>query len=356
VRLILTREAVVPTTRFFRQHLPVLLLVLLSLAALTAGIALTAPAKADPLPAPSFTTIPHIVLQNPMVVSTSPDDGDTNVYYDPVISATFDRTIDPSTMSSANFYLTKSGGTPVSATLKYSTDKLGWYLYPTYNLEPGVTYQATLTAAVRGENGLALWDAPVTWSFTTVYFTDVSLDNPYAIAISHLAAATIIGGFADHSYRPGEAVKRMQFAKIIALSLNLQPTVNDVCPFSDVPSDLDANDPLYPDHYVAAAFAHGVTQGKTAATFAPYDSITRFQLISMVIRAAQTKLPGLLQTPPTDYQPTWNTALSPDHGENARLAEYNHLLKGIPLANLDPWDPMPRGEVAQVLYNLFNRF
>ena len=84
--------------------------------------------------------------------------------------------------------------------MKYSSDFTGWYLYPQVTLDPGTTYVATLTAAAKGANGLVLWAAPITWSFTTVSFTDVSLDNPYAVAISHLAAATIINGFDDHSF------------------------------------------------------------------------------------------------------------------------------------------------------------
>jgi hypothetical protein len=308
--------------------------------------------EAQALPLPTITLPTVFNLQNPRVASTSPHDGDTDIPYDPVISAAFDRSVDPNTMSWASFYLTKSDNTLVPSTLKYSTDGLGWYLYPVDPLEPGTTYVATLTNAAKDTNGFVLWGTPITWSFTTIYFTDVSLDNPYAIAISHLGASSVISGFADHSFRPGEPVKRMQFAKMITRIIGLQPTVNDVCPFADVPADLDPGDPLYPDHYVAAAFAFGATQGKTATTFAPYDPITRFQLISMVVRALQKAAPAYLQTPPADYHSTWDPALSPEHGQNARLAEYNHLLKGISLASLDPWAPIPRGEVAQVLSNI----
>ena len=338
--------------RFFRRGPLVLLLMLVGIALVLAGQARATPNQAQALPPPSITLPTLPIILNPVAVSTGPHDGATDLTYDPVISATFSRTMDPSTMSWASFYLKKSDNSLVPSTLKYSADGLGWYLYPVDPLEPGITYVATLTAGAKGTNGLALLNAPITWSFTTISFTDVSLDNRYAVAISHLGAAKIIGGFADHSFRPGEPVKRMQFAKMISRIIGLQPTVNDVCPFGDVPSNLDANDPLYPDHYIAAAFAHGVTQGKTATTFAPYDPIKRFQLISMVVRALEKAAPGFLKTPPADYHSTWDPALSPDHGQNARLAEYNHLLSGIPLASLNPWGPIPRGEVAQVLNNI----
>jgi hypothetical protein len=338
--------------RFFRRGFFVLLLLFVGIAVVLAGLARAMPNEAQAVPLPSVTlpTIP--ILQNPVVVSTGPHNGATDLPYDPVVSATFSRTMDPGTMIWASFYLKKSDNTLVPSTLKYSMDGLGWYLYPVDPLEPGTTYVATLTSMAKATNGFALLNAPVTWSFTTIAFTDVSLDNPYAVAISHLGASKVIGGFPDHSFRPGEPVKRMQFAKMISRIIGLHPTVNDVCPFGDVPSNLDAGDPLYPDHYVAAAFAYGVTLGKTANTFAPYDSISRFQLVSMVVRAVEKAAPGSLKTPPDDYHSTWDPALSQQHGQNARLAEYNHLLSGIPLAGLDPWDPMPRGEVAQVLNNI----
>lgn len=209
------------------------LLLLVVAAALLAGLAPAAANEAHALPLPGALpsiTLPN--LMNPEVAATEPADGTINIYYDPIVSATFDRDMDPATLSSVSFYLQKSDGTPVPATLKYSTNGVGWYLYPDVILDPGITYIATLTNAARGANGLVLWHAPVTWSFTTVWFSDVS------------------------------------------------PT-----------------------------------------------------------------------TPPANYVSTWDPALSLDHGQNARRAQFNHLLDGIPLAGLDPWGPMPRGEVAQVLYN-----
>ena len=146
--------------------------------------------------------------------------------------------------------------------------------------------QKALTNAAKGANGLVLWHAPVTWSFTTVWFSDVSPTTRYAVAISHLAADKTISGFGDHSFRPGDSVKRQQFAKMIVRNLGLPVSQSDVCPFEDVTGDLDPNDPLYADYYVVVCAAH--------------------------------------------------------------------LLDGIPLDGLDPWDPMPRGEVAQVLWNSSN--
>ena len=73
----------------------------------------------------------------------------------------------------------------------------------------------------------------------------------------------------------------------------------------------------------------------------------------MVIRAMQSLHPGVLQDVPGTYVNTWGTGFSVAHGANARIAEFNGLLDGLPLAGIsaDPGD-MARGEVAQVVWNM----
>ncbi len=181
-------------------------------------------------------------------------------------------------------------------------------------------------------------------------FPDVPADHPYADAIADLAERKIILGYSDGTYRPDAPVMRQQFAKLIVLTLGYPVSEQNVSFFRDVePSGPDS---LYPDNYVAVAAARGITLGTGPQTFAPYRDISRFQVISMTVRAVDDLYPGLLDPPPSDFTATWNPAQSPDHGQNARRAEYNGLLALMPLESLDPWASMPRGEVAQVLQNL----
>jgi S-layer homology domain len=184
-------------------------------------------------------------------------------------------------------------------------------------------------------------------------FTDVGPTTTYATAITDLSNRTIISGFDDGTFRPFDPVKRMQFAKIMARSLNLSTSVSDICPFVDVPSNLDPVDPLYPDHYIAVCALNHITEGTNVAKklFSPNDQIKRAQVITMVVRALDSLHPGLLATPPADYQSTWGN-FDPTHASNAAKAEFNGLLGGLPLSLLDPLGYMSRGEVAQVLYNM----
>jgi hypothetical protein len=181
-------------------------------------------------------------------------------------------------------------------------------------------------------------------------FTDVPGSHAYATAIDDLSTRGIINGYDDGTFRPGNPVWRQHFAKMIVLTLDLPASEADVCPFGDV--DIGGTSTLYPDNYIAVAASNGITQGTGPGTFAPTADIFRAQVITMVVRAAQNILPGTLLTPTGSYQNTWGTSFSSIHGPNARTAEYNGLLAGLPVASLDPWGKMPRGEVAQVLHNL----
>jgi len=177
-------------------------------------------------------------------------------------------------------------------------------------------------------------------------FTDVPTSHPYRVAIDDLASRGIISGFGDASFGPTQAVARQQFAKMIVLTMDLGPLPEYQNPFLD----LDAGWP-YPRGYVATTAAHGITTGKTSTHFDPYAHITRAQVLSMVVRAAVNLRPGTLHPASEADHCFWGN-FGPPHGVNVTWAEVNGLMAGIDYQRPNPWDPMPRGEVVQVLYNL----
>ena len=184
-------------------------------------------------------------------------------------------------------------------------------------------------------------------------FSDVGPTTPYSAAIADLSSRGIVSGFPDGTFRPGDPVTRQQFAKMIVLALGLPVSVSDICPFVDVDHNLDPTDPLYPDHYVAVCAAHGITQGTSPGYFSPSSNITTAQMITMVVRAAQSLKPGAVQTPPA----SWSGVLpsdDPTFGADIRIAEYSHLLNGVDLQSLDISANATRGLVAQMLDNLRN--
>ena len=148
----------------------------------------------------------------------------------------------------------------------------------------------------------------------------------------------------------------MQFAKMIVLAMGsitsgYTVSENDICPFADVPAGTPSN-PLYPDHYVAVAARTGLTMGYPDNTFRPYNQITRWQVITMVVRAGEP----WLEDPPPGWQGALNYS-NPTHGANLRKAEFNGLLDGLTGLSLS-WDGSKnasRGECAQLLWALTQR-
>jgi len=178
----------------------------------------------------------------------------------------------------------------------------------------GALYLATSNFDGRGSAGPGD-DRIIRIEPQTIRFSDISLSS-YQSAILDLALHGVINGFPDGTFRPESPVIRQQFAKMIVKSLGLPVSSSDVSPLADVGSNMDPSDPLYPDHYVAVCFAQGITRGTTPTTFAPYANMTRAQLITMVVRAAN------LPDAPDDYTPNFMPGQfsPPEHYENARKA------------------------------------
>ncbi|MFH0917076.1 MAG: S-layer homology domain-containing protein [bacterium] len=185
-------------------------------------------------------------------------------------------------------------------------------------------------------------------------FSDVPANHPYHDAIEGMADAGVIDGYEDCSFGPGEYVLRQQFAKMIVGTLGFPCSEANVCTFADVGKGGPTT--LYPDNYIAVAAQYGITLGIGGGNYGPYRNITRAQVITMVVRAAQQYTAGL-QPPDASYA-GWGLFYGfshPDHGSNVRLAEFNGLLNGVQGSG-DPigwlWQPATRGEVAQILWNL----
>src|SRR5215212_3347982 len=106
----------------------------------------------------------------PTVGSVAPAEGATNVAGAANIEATFSEAMDPATLISSTFTLTKQGvSQPVGATVSYDQANKKATLNPTADLDPGSTYTATVKGGSGGVKDLA--GNPLaqdkTWSFTT---------------------------------------------------------------------------------------------------------------------------------------------------------------------------------------------
>jgi hypothetical protein len=188
--------------------------------------------------------------------------------------------------------------------------------------------------------------------FASGTFPDVPLHRPYVSVIEDLASHGVVQGFEDGTFGANDPVLRQQFAKMIVKTLVLPVTGLETCPFVDVGKGIGI-DPFYPDEYVAVCANYGITKGKDATHFAPYEEITRRQLITMVVRAAD------LPSPPSSYMPPFlpGQFYPEEHCLNARQAAYAGLLQGLVGlgGDYDFFNPATRGEVCLLLYNLLHR-
>ena len=299
------------------------------------------------------TWIFTVLSDAPAVASHVPDDGATGVSVNQSLHVVFTVDMNPATISPATLYVQPVGGSPVIANVTYNAITRTATIDPAVALESKTLYQVTLSAAILGQGGQSLPDAPVIWFFTTEtaanVFSDVVPGMPYAAAIAELSGLGIITGFLDGRFKPYEPVSRQQFAKMIVLSLELPVTGLEVCPFTDV-SPQAGSDPLYPLKYVAVCAFRGITQGKTATSFLPYDSITRQQLISMIARAADAP------APPASFVAPFKSSqfATSEHYQNARRAAYAGLLENLQGIGLtyDFKTASSRGECAHLLSNL----
>ncbi|HLA82769.1 MAG TPA: S-layer homology domain-containing protein [Thermoleophilia bacterium] len=290
------------------------------------------------------------------VVSTNVDEYDV---YSVVLTAGQPVTMRLTALTSSSGYLTLLDPSTPSISSRYS-HQIGDYVTATSNEPAEIQHMPTQTGTyyilVDVAGGIFAKNFPYQLSISTGgeppeppgEFSDAA-GSPYETAIYELADRGIIAGFEDGTFRPNDPVSRQQFAKMIVKTLGISVTGSEVCPFVDVGSAA-GSDPFYPNKYVAVCATHGITQGKTPTTFAPYDNITRQQLISMVARAAG------LPEPPADYAPPFAEGqfYPAEHYLNARKAAYAGLLDG--LQGMGPsynyFAASTRGECAQLLYNL----
>lgn len=219
--------------------------------------------------------------------------------------------------------------------------------YTDTGLSAGVSYSYQVAAVVGGHEGAK--SPAVSAVPAALEFTDVPAAHPYRQAILALAQAGVVSGKTETEFRPDDPVMRQQFAKMIVLGCEYPASENDLCRFKDVTKSGAAS--LYPDNYVAVCAARGITTGKTSTTFDPYSSITRAQVASMVVRAAEGYKPAAVKDPPAGWKGTLPTS-DPTHGANIARAEYNGLLAGIDLGAFSVKGNATRGEIAQIIANL----
>ncbi len=112
----------------------------------------------------------------PMVSSTTPLAGAMNVAAAVSPTATFNQTMNPTTINTTTFTLTQAG-TPVTGVVTLNGAGTIATFNPDADLTPGLVYVATITTGAQGTNGVAL-ATNVSWMFTTAPPPTVTSTTP----------------------------------------------------------------------------------------------------------------------------------------------------------------------------------
>ncbi len=144
----------------------------------------------------------------PSVTQTVPAAGATGVAAQAHVTATFNKQLDPSSITSSTFTLSGPSGA-VAATVAYDSASLTATLTPSQALASGATYTATLASGIQTWAGATL-GSPVTWSFTAASVANCPCSlfaSSLAPSASHLSVVDGRGGAGPFSLELGVKVQ-----------------------------------------------------------------------------------------------------------------------------------------------------
>lgn len=169
-----------------------------------------------------------------------------------------------------------------------------------------------------------------------VDFRDVFADNTHRQAIFALAAAGIIRGFPDETFRPNRGITRGQVATLLARAEELEP--------ADGPYDFpDIEGSVHAGNIQALADA-GIVTGRSDGTFGPNDPIQRDQFASVVARWLEIE--EIADGPFTDVVPGSTHAGSINALAELGIVNGRTPTQFLPLANLR------RDQTATIIFNI----
>ena len=161
-------------------------------------------------------------------------------------------------------------------------------------------------------------------------YSDVDAGSQYHTAIEYLSELGVIDGYLDGTFRLDGEITRAEFCKIIMMSLG-KLGYSSRFP-EEVPSFTDV-DTHWAKEYICDAAKMGYVQGVGNGLFAPEESITCEQAITIVVRIVS----GNKASYPLDY---------------LTYAMREEISSGVAAIT---GRPITRGEAAQVIYNVLDK-
>lgn len=200
----------------------------------------------------------------------------------------------------------------------------------------GTEQDGRITAA------LSEWGSYVVLNYVKE-FEDVSSQHWAHDAIQRLAAKQIVKGVNTLNFAPNQSVTRAEFVSLITRALQLPETGEE--PFSDV------NEGQWFAGAVAAAYAAGLVNGKSATSFAPQATITREEMAIMIVKAYEFKF-GAEAAVGSDPSFVDAESISSWAKDAVQMAEQLGIMQGRGEGRFVPKGSVTRAESAQVIIKL----
>lgn len=178
-------------------------------------------------------------------------------------------------------------------------------------------------------------------------FPDVATSSPGHEAVEYLAAAEVVGGYDDGTFRPGISLSRGQAAKILVRQngLTVASKVTTKA-FSDLESVYGT--------YVEAAAAKGWITGYPDKTFRTFDPLQRQHMAVIVVRSLGWEADARALTSAQVAETLGSVSDLARITGNARpyvaLALRRGLFQGDKEGRFNPTDPITRAQFALVAY------
>lgn len=209
----------------------------------------------------------------------------------------------------------------------------------------GFAHRVTVTAKdASGNIGRASYDVAVGEEYTPV-FSDTA--GTWANYVDFLYTSGITTGYADGTFRPGQNITRAQFAVMLYRYLGLAESdyEDEALPFAD-----NAKIPEYAIPAVKALYTEGVINGTIGSDgqlyFNPGSSLTRAQAATMIGRT-QEKGYATVELTFTD------AAKIPAYAAYyIQTMAAQGVINGYTDGSFKPNNPITRGQMAKILYNL----
>jgi len=176
------------------------------------------------------------------------------------------------------------------------------------------------------------------------YFNDLHESEWARDAINKMAETGIVSGDGDGGFRPNDVMTREEFVKMLVMAAEVYDA-NAECEFEDV-----SNEAWY-YKYVASAFKRGIIYGVTENTFGIGSKLTRQDMATIVLRAAQQCKEINFTREEKNFAD--ENLISEYAKESVKKLYMAEVINGMDENNFAPLKTATRAQGALVIYKIF---